>query len=97
MSVRRNPRKLISSNSAYIDPLYCDSTVSYKIIDGLRVWGSVELSDCSQKIEWYFGNDRPVEKVERAIKLLEEFRDELNAALIERRRKRARRKPTVKK
>lgn len=95
---RKKVRKVIATNSAYLDPLYCDSTISYKIIDGSqRIWGSVQLADCSRKIDWYFGNDNPVDKIEKAIALLEEFRDELNAALIERKRRHPRRKPAVKK
>ena len=94
---RKKVPKVIATNSAYLDPLYCDSTISYKIIDGSRVWGSAQLADCSRKIEWYFNDKEPIEKIERAISMLEQFRDELNAALIERKRRRPRRKPAVKK
>lgn len=82
MAVKKTRRvisKVVASNSTYIDPLNCDSTVSYKIIKrgSSRAWGSVQLSDCTRKIEWYFGNDQPVDKINNAIAVLEEFRDAL--------------------
>lgn len=78
---------LVASESKYIDPLSCDSLVSYKVVNGgRRVWGSVQLADCSRKIEWYFGGSRPssLAKIDNAIELLQRFREELNAALVER-------------
>lgn len=72
--VRRVP-KIVASVSAYLDPLGCDSTVSYKVINsGRRVWGSILLSDCGRKIEWYFGIERPLHKIDKAIAMLQEFR-----------------------
>lgn len=54
-------------DSAYIDPTECDSQVSYKINltedeqkDGSikkRINAYILLSDCSRKIDWYFGNE----------------------------------------
>lgn len=88
MPLAKNKAKLIASSSAYIDPLNCDSTIQYKIINGVRrVWGSMQIADCARKVEWYFGNDHPIEKLDRAIAVMQEFRDELNAALILRRKR----------
>lgn len=78
MAISRSKPKLVASNSIYIDPLNCDSTISYKVVDGPRsTWGNVQLADCNRKIEWYFGTDEPIEKIDNAIKVLEEFRKSL--------------------
>lgn len=97
MAIRkRKTEKLVATNSAYIDPLTCDSTISYRIIDGTkRVYGNVQLADCNRKIEWYFGHDEAVEKINKTIAMLEEFRDALAAAKATRPKRR--RKSVVKK
>lgn len=94
---QRTP-KLIATNAAYIDPLHCDSTISYKVVKGARaVWGSVQITDCNRKVEWYFGSRcEPVDKVSKAISMLEEFRTALSTARAERGKGvRARRKTPV--
>lgn len=80
-TIKRVP-KIVSEFSTYLDPLHCDSTISYKIIDGSRgVWGSIQLADCNRKIEWYFaGNDKTMSKVDRAIESLQKFKVELSTA-----------------
>jgi hypothetical protein len=81
MAVSRRAPKLVASDSCYLDPLGCDSTISYKIIDGpRRTWGNVQLADCNRRIEWYFGADDSVDKVDRAISILQDFRDQLLTA-----------------
>ncbi len=75
--------KTLFAESIYIDPANCDSQVSYKINrtsygDPERpgINASVLLSDCSRRIEWYFnGDDEYIEKIDRAIDLLNVFRD----------------------
>jgi len=97
---KRNTRKVVAQGSGYIDPLHCDSTISYKVIDkGRWVWGDVQLSDCNRKIDWYFGNTNPVQKIDKAIALLTEFREAfVNAEAARRKRARtASRKAAVKK
>jgi hypothetical protein len=95
MPVRKKfSRTVVAHNSAYIDPLDCDSTVSYKVIDRPgRTTGSVQLADCSRKIEWYFnGDENPVKKIDKAIEMLEEFRKAFTGA----QRARRTRKPKAK-
>jgi hypothetical protein len=80
--------KLIAAKCAYIEPLGCDSTVQYKIISGRstrrggHVYGSVQLSDCGRKIDWYFGGKEKesLEKVDKALEMLQEFRSLLEHA-----------------
>ena len=55
----RRVQKVIAAYSTYIDPSDADSTVSYKIVRGVRLWGDVCLTDCNRKINWSFYNDRP--------------------------------------
>lgn len=80
--VRRKP-SVLAVGSAYLDPIECDSTISYKVIHGSRrLWANVQLSDCSRKIEWYFGNDKTaLAKADKAIEILQEFRIALAVAL----------------
>lgn len=88
---RRTTRKLVAAASAYIDPTGCDSTVSYKVVHGARLYGSVALSDCSRKIEWYFYNDKDaLPKIDKAIEMLQAFRTAFVAG--RRRPKRTKRK-----
>lgn len=72
-------------DAAYIDPTDCDSQVSYKINlneykhdDGTvkkSINATVLLSDCSRRIDWYFGEtDQSLEKIEKAIEMLSAFR-----------------------
>lgn len=81
-SAKRTPKVLYEA-CTYIDPLNCDSTISYKVIDGTRnVWGSVQLADCNRKIEWSFWNSRtPLSKIDRAIEALQSFRNELKEGI----------------
>jgi Iap family predicted aminopeptidase len=87
MASRTHTRKLVASSSAYIDPLNADSTVSYKVLVSDSVWGSVLLTDCTRKIEWYFGVDDSIEKVDRAVAMLQEFKAAYLAAKKKRKAK----------
>lgn len=72
--IRKRP-KVFATESAYIDPIGCDSIISYKIIDGTRLSGSIDLSDCNRKINWWFRNEpESVVKIDKAIAMLQEFR-----------------------
>lgn len=94
MATRSRTRKVIAHNSTYIDPLQCDSKVSYKIIDSsTRLWGSVDLTDCEHKISWWFSREEPIAKLDKAIEMLTEFRVKMIEAQEERRKRR--RKPAV--
>lgn len=86
--VKKKPRitrKLFISDSTYLDPLDCDSTISYKVIRRSRhVSGSVQLADCYRKIEWYFANNnQALPKIDKAIEYMKAFR----AAFVEARKK----------
>lgn len=91
---RREP-KVIAVDSSYIDPLGCDSTISYKVILGSRrLYGTVQLADCNRKIEWYFDNDRKaLPKIDAAITMMAKFRAAFAAAMKESRQPRKKRLP----
>lgn len=81
--------QVLAAKSVYIDPAYSDSTVSFKLLKESQtkrgktepeyvLRGSVQLADCSRKIDWYFDEKDPsLEKIDRAINALREFRKEL--------------------
>ena len=69
-----------ASEIVFLDPLECGSTIGYQIQKGDCVEGSVDLSDCSRKIMWYFYKNTPIEKIDRAIAVLTNFRNELTKA-----------------
>lgn len=97
MAVRES--KLVAADSTYIDPIHCDSTVSYKIIDSVRqTWGEVQLADCDKKIAWYFGAKVSLDKIDRAIETLAAFKRTLAQARLDRktRKPRAKRASTTK-
>ena len=72
--IRKSP-KVFATGSAYIDPVGCDSTISYKVVGGTRMSGSIDLSDCNRKINWWFCNEpESVVKIDKAIAMLQEFR-----------------------
>lgn len=76
--------KIVAVASEYLDPVDCESIISYKIIQGpSRLWGTVQLTDCSRKIEWFFteSNDESLAKADKAIKVLQQFRYKLAVAL----------------
>ena len=77
----RRVTKVIAAYSTYIDPSDADSTVSYKIVRGVRLWGDVCLTDCNRKINWSFYNDPlSVKKIDTVIKTLQDFRTAFVAA-----------------
>ena len=93
MSNKEN--QILAAKSEYIEPIGCDSTVSYKVIGGkYQTAGTVTLADCGRKIDWSFYEDTPVSKIDKAIELLQEFRTVLiesrkPAPRIKRERKKA--------
>jgi len=85
---------VLAAESAHIDPIDCDSTVSYRILRNshedsktgetrFRISATVQLADCSRKIDWYFGGDhkQQLAKIDKALSMLRQFRKELNSAL----------------
>jgi hypothetical protein len=73
-------RKVLASEIHYLDPADCGSTIGYAVVKGRRLSASVTLSDCNRQIEWWFGKDVPIAKVEIAIQTLQNFKDALNNA-----------------
>lgn len=75
---------ITQQNSKFIDPENCGSSVGYYITTAeytpkdkptkYSMNATVVLTDCSHKIDWGFGPDYGVEKVDAAIALLQEFR-----------------------
>lgn len=73
-------RKLVTAASTYLDPLHCDSTINYKVIEGSREpYGMMQLADCEDKITWYFYRKSGLLKIRRAITALEELEKALEA------------------
>lgn len=79
--------RTLAHDSIYIDPASCDSQISYKI--NLQTYkgkqnlnASVLLSDCSRRIDWYFGHEESsLAKLDKAIKFLNTFRRKLKAEI----------------
>jgi hypothetical protein len=68
--------QVYAADSVYIDPIDCDSTVSYKVV-GHKSYleAAVTLADCSHKIQWNFSNtEDALGKVDLAIGMLTAFR-----------------------
>ena len=85
MRTRRQP-KVRAASSVYLDPASCDSTISYKVVAGRYLYGSIQLADCSRKIEWYFGGTRDsTKKIDAAIEALQAFRTAFTEALKKKR------------
>lgn len=70
------PLNVYGTKSDYLDPLECDSTICYKVVSSTYFEASVNLTDCNRKITWNFDTDS-VEKVDRAIEILVQFRRDL--------------------
>ena len=70
-------RKVLASEIHYLDPADCGSVIGYAIVRGRRLSASVTLSDCNRQIEWWFGKDVPLAKVDIAISTLQNFRTAL--------------------
>ena len=84
MRTRRQP-KVHAASSVYLDPASCDSTISYKVVADRYLYGSIQLADCSRKIEWYFGGTRDSKKIDAAIEALQAFRTAFTEALKKKR------------
>ena len=82
--MKRLTRKLLANDIVMLDPYDCGSTVGYTITRSRHgLSGEIELTDCTRKIVWYFAdNDHCSDKIDRAIKMLTDFR----AAFIKARR-----------
>lgn len=69
------PAKVYAAQAAYLDPANCDSIVGYTIGSRTRLSATVDLSDCTRKIQWYFTNDDAgLRKIDTALHLLSSFK-----------------------
>jgi hypothetical protein len=79
--------KLYAAASVQIDPIDCDSTVSYRITGDNYFSATVQVADCNRKIDWYFRDHQSsVAKIDKAIETLQAFRAEFIAAQTLRKR-----------
>lgn len=95
MAARKRIKKLFACNMIWLDPQDCDSTIGYKITQsGDYLYGTINLTDCNRKISWEFSkhNENAVDKLDKAIAILEEFKAEFVKAKLE-----VRKKPRAKK
>lgn len=72
--------KLYAAKADYLSPEHCDSFIGYSITSRRRLNAIVELADCERRIKWYFEHDdtaAALRKVDRAIEILREFRENL--------------------
>ena len=78
--------KVLATKVEFIEPLNCGSTVGYKIIDDdyedhSYFSSSIQLTDCSRMISWDVSVDsNGVAKLDNAIRILTEAREELSKA-----------------
>ena len=75
---------IVQQNNVFIDPENCGSSIGYYIttskykpndkppIYSTNAW--VVIADCAHKIDWSFGGEGAIEKVDAAIHMLQEFR-----------------------
>lgn len=71
-------------NNVFIDPENCGSSVGYYITVieytpkdkpiEYTIQATVVLADCTHKLDWSFGGEGSVEKLDRALSILQEFR-----------------------
>jgi hypothetical protein len=88
-NVATKKRKLIRAESIYIDPMNCNSTVGYAIINGQRgVYADIDITDCNRRVTWHFSkyDGNQLAKIDAAIGILIRFRSELDTAIRRRRR-----------
>jgi hypothetical protein len=79
-------REIVASRIDYIDPFDCGSTVGYVVRRGRKLSAEVFLTDCNRKIEWYFyDKTEGLRKIDKAIEILADFRNEFYKAKIGRR------------
>ena len=90
-------KKLHAHNITALDPLTCDSWVSYTISSSewenhdktvqKNLNAEVHLTDCNRKISWYFSEDsdetKAIDALNKVIDLLDELRREYRKAQIE--------------
>ena len=78
--MQRKTRKLVKANITYIDPLNCNSTIGYTIIEGRRgLYANMDLADCGRKITWGFAKrdgNGVLAKIDKTIAIMQEFRTE---------------------
>lgn len=76
---------IIQQNSIFIDPAGAGSNVGYYIViddytnsktkeKEFTLSATVVLSDCSHKIDWDFQRETGVDKIDAAIRMLQEFK-----------------------
>lgn len=75
----KKPDVLYAVKVEYIDPLYADSKVGYKIIGtSYGFEADLSLSDCNRFINWSFCNlESNLSKIDGAITMLTNFRADL--------------------
>ena len=78
----RRKREVLASRIDFIDAYDCGSTVGYSIRNGRHgLSGAIYLTDCNRKIDWYFSDkDAGIAKIDKAIEILVEFRNNFKAA-----------------
>jgi hypothetical protein len=72
------PNKLYASAISYLDPADCGSSVGFRIhLEGTSYLEAVvNLSDCSRTVSWYLNSDSAIQKIDTAIRILQEFKRE---------------------
>lgn len=67
---------LYIAKAAFIDPTDCGSVVAFEVHkrSNSRLTGTIDLSDCNRKIQWYFNPETGTTKIDEVIALLQEFR-----------------------
>jgi hypothetical protein len=75
---------LVASDIQYIDAGGCGSTIGYTINTYIETYGedkgkpcttgSIDLTDCNRKISWEFEENRAIEKIDKAIYMLQQFK-----------------------
>ena len=75
---------IVQQNNVFIDPENCGSSIGYYITtneytpkDKPPIYSTnatVVIADCAHKIDWSFGGEESIEKIDAAIHMLQEFR-----------------------
>lgn len=84
MARKQKIRKVLATKIEYLDPISCQSTVGYAICQyNKQLDAEITLTDCNRKIVWSFGGryNGGLEKIDRAIEILDDFRVDFAEAL----------------
>ena len=75
---------IVQQNNVFIDPENCGSSIGYYITTSAykpkdkpptySTNATVVIADCDHKIDWSFGGEKSIEKIDVAIHMLQEFR-----------------------